>query len=182
MNQEQGQKLLELARISIHQEFDPKKEMGQTESWMKESGACFITLKKKDALRGCIGSLEPHRSLKEDVIQNAKASAFRDPRFPSVRFEELSEIRIEISVLQTPEVLSFSSEKEALALITPKADGLILKCGSKRATFLPQVWETLPDKQRFLSELKRKAGLPTDFWSDHLRLWKYGVEKWEESE
>jgi AmmeMemoRadiSam system protein A len=132
-------------------------------------------------LRGCIGSLEAHRPLIDDVRQNAVAAAFRDPRFEPLSKEEFANVSIEVSLLSKPEPIHSSSEAEALVQLTPGIDGVILELGRQRATYLPQVWAQLPDSADFLNHLKNKAGLPEDFWSDDIRLSRYTVQKWHEA-
>jgi len=145
-------------------------------------GAAFVTLTEGGALRGCIGSLTPRRALADDVAANARAAAFDDPRFPPLARDDFDRIRVEVSVLSPLEPLPVVSEADALAKIRPGVDGLVLEWGRHRGTFLPQVWDDLPDPRDFLGHLKRKAGLPPDFWADDLRLSRYHVEKWSEPE
>lgn len=178
---ERGEILLHLARGAISRELSGKTAELPSPAWLDEPGATFVTLTKAGVLRGCIGSLEAHRSLRDDVLFNARAAAFNDPRFAPLSAEELNQVRVEVSVLGTPEPIHASSEAEALALLRPGADGLILQYGRQRATFLPQVWKQLPHPQAFLAQLKIKAGLPPDFWSDEIRLARYGVQKWSEN-
>jgi AmmeMemoRadiSam system protein A len=141
-----------------------------------------VTLKLAGQLRGCIGSLSVQRSLLEDVRANARAAAFNDPRFPPLRFEELSTIRIEVSLLSTQERMAFSDEADALSQLRPGIDGIVLEHGRHRGTFLPQVWDSLPEPKSFLSELKRKAGLAPDTWDAEIRLSRYTVAKWAEAD
>ncbi|MFO1413669.1 MAG: AmmeMemoRadiSam system protein A [Burkholderiales bacterium] len=143
-------------------------------------GASFVTLRQGADLRGCIGSLEAFRALRDDVEANARAAAFRDPRFPPLARDEFARTAAEVSLLSASEPLPAASEREALALLRPDVDGVVLECGRHRATFLPQVWEQMPDPQAFLEALKRKAGLPADYWSDDVRLARYTVEKFAE--
>ena len=131
-------------------------------------------------MRGCIGSLQAHRPLADDVVANALAAAFRDPRFPPLAADELAVTRIEVSLLAQAEPLPCADEAEALERLRPGIDGLILSCGAQRATFLPQVWDSLPQPHDFLAQLKRKAGLPADYWSPQLTLERYRVRKWKE--
>ena len=119
--------------------------------------------------------------LREDLRANAQAAAFDDPRFPPLNAEELDTTRVEVSVLSRPEPLSFADEADCLAQLRPGVDGVILEYGWHRATFLPQVWEQLPEPRQFMAHLKRKAGLAPDFWSGDLRLSRYGVEKFKEA-
>jgi len=143
---------------------------------LREPGASFVTLKKHGKLRGCIGSLEAHRPLIEDVARNAHAAAFADPRFPPVSVQEWPELEFYLSVLTPPVPLQFTSETDLQEQIRPGIDGLVLEDGPHRGTFLPAVWESLPDAAQFLQHLKLKAGLPVDYWSDTLRISRYTTE------
>lgn len=138
-------------------------------------GACFVTLKRQGQLRGCIGSLEPRRALIEDVAENAFAAAFRDPRFEPLRIDELADLDIHVSVLTPATPLRFIDERDALAQLRPGIDGVVLEDTSlkRRGTFLPAVWESLPEPTQFWQQLKRKAGLPVDHWSDTMRVSVY---------
>jgi len=120
--------------------------------------------------------LEARRPLAEDVVQNAFAAAFGDPRFPPVTEPEVDKLDIHISVLSPLEEMHFASEADLLRQIRPGIDGLVLEDGPYRGTFLPAVWESLPDKRDFLRHLKIKAGLPPDYWSNTLRVWRYTTE------
>jgi len=144
--------------------------------------ACFVTLTRAGQLRGCIGHLEPIQPLVRDVAENAFAAAFRDPRFPPLRENELGDIRIEISILGEPVPVSFTSEDDLVRQIRPGVDGLILEGPmGHRGTFLPSVWESLPEASQFLDHLKLKAGLPADYWDERIRIWRYTTEAFEES-
>lgn len=147
---------------------------------LQEPGASFVTLTRNGELRGCIGSLTAWRPLAEDVIHNACAAAFEDPRFAPVSVAEWPQIRIEVSLLSPPQLMTCRNRADLLAQLRPGEDGLILAEGSRRATFLPQVWEQLPDPEDFLGQLCRKAGLPPSHWSPELRFWRYQVKKWKE--
>jgi AmmeMemoRadiSam system protein A len=138
--------------------------------------ASFVTLQAAGKLRGCIGSLEPRMSLVADVSHNAYAAAFRDPRFPPLRTDEISTLSVQVSVLSVPTLLDFESPSTLLAQLRPGIDGLILQERALRSTFLPSVWESLPDPERFLEHLKLKAGLPVDYWSTSIRFWRYTTE------
>jgi AmmeMemoRadiSam system protein A len=146
---------------------------------LREPGACFVTLRCSGRLRGCVGSLEATRPLVKDVAQNAFASAFRDPRFQPLPEEESKDLHIHLSILTPPEPLPCASEAELLSKLRPGVDGLILKDGAHRATFLPSVWESLAERKKFLVELKRKAGLGEDHWSDEIRFHRYRAESIE---
>ena len=143
---------------------------------LQNPGACFITLKKDGELRGCIGSLVPHRPLVDDVAYNAHAAAFSDPRFMPVSGNELENITFHISILTPAEPMTFNSEEDLLDQIRPGIDGLILEDEQHRGTFLPSVWESLPDAKSFLQHLKQKAGLPGDYCSKNLKVSRYTTE------
>jgi hypothetical protein len=175
-----GEILLAAARAAIGEHFGAEALVLDMQPWMLEAGASFVTLTQDGDLRGCIGSLEAHRPLLEDVQSNAVAAAFRDPRFVPLSNHEFAHVRLEVSEVSRAEPLEFESESHALSLLRPHVDGLILEYGRHRSTFLPQVWETLARPEQFLSQLKRKAGLPADFWHDELRLSRYSVTKWKE--
>ncbi|MBU3697345.1 AmmeMemoRadiSam system protein A [Dechloromonas sp.] len=147
---------------------------------LQKPGACFVTLTRNGELRGCIGSLEAHRSLGDDLHSNALAAALRDPRFPPLTATELPQVEIEISVLSAPQPLAFADEADALAKLRPGIDGVILAAGNRRATFLPQVWEQLPTAADFMARLKQKAGLPADYWGPDVRLAIYQVQAFHE--
>jgi AmmeMemoRadiSam system protein A len=143
---------------------------------LREHRASFVTLQKYGELRGCIGTLEAARPLVEDVAHNAFAAAFQDPRFPPLATPELAELEIHISVLTPAVPMSFESEQDLLRQIRPGIDGLVLEEGLRRGTFLPSVWESLPEARDFLNHLKLKAGLPPDYWSPTLHVSRYTTE------
>jgi len=176
----EGKLLLSIARAAIVGRFGLHCSVREDAAFLRRPAATFVTLKQNAQLRGCIGSLSAHRILLDDVRANARASAFQDPRFAPLRFEELGTVRIEVSLLSAPQALSCRDENDALSQLRPGLDGIVLDSGSHRGTFLPQVWETLPEPRRFLAELKRKAGLAPDFWDPSLRLSRYTVMKWTE--
>jgi len=176
-----GQALLVIARNSIAARFGHKASAFTAQPELGQSGATFVTLTQNGQLRGCIGSLEPYRTLAVDVAENALAAAFRDPRFTPLASDELARTRIEVSLLAAAQAIDFVDEDDAVAQLRPGIDGLILCHGARRATFLPQVWETLPDTHRFIAQLKLKAGLPADFWDQDISLARYEVKKWKEA-
>ncbi|MBM3144793.1 MAG: AmmeMemoRadiSam system protein A [Chloroflexi bacterium] len=148
---------------------------------LQEIGATFVTLTIQSQLRGCIGILEPYRSLADDVREHAIAAALNDYRFPRVQPEELPQIAIEISRLTVPRPLDYDGPEDLLAKIRPGIDGLVLRDGARRATFLPQVWEKLPDPADFLDQLCRKMGTPADLWRHkQLAVETYQVEEFHE--
>jgi AmmeMemoRadiSam system protein B/AmmeMemoRadiSam system protein A len=138
--------------------------------------ASFVTLEKHQHLRGCIGMLEAVRPLVVDIAENAFSAAFQDPRFPPLAVDEFEDLKLHISILTPSEPIIFSSEADLLALIIPGVDGLTLQEGNHRGTFLPSVWEQIPDPVLFLQHLKQKAGLPADYWSDTVQIYRYRTE------
>ncbi len=149
-------------------------------AWLAVQRASFVTLKMDGRLRGCVGSMQAHRPLAEDVVANARAAAFDDPRFPPVTAAELEKIRIEVSLLSDPSPIAFRDHDDLVAQLRPGKDGLILTAAGRHATFLPQVWEALPDPGEFLAELKKKAGLPGDTPTGRCRIERYRTWKWQE--
>lgn len=144
---------------------------------LRQTRATFVTLHRNKELRGCVGILKPVRPLAEDVAYNAWAAAFSDSRFSPLNSAELDDLDIHISILGTPETMDFSSEQDLVDQIRPGTDGLILEEGFNKGTFLPSVWESLKDPQEFVNHLKLKAGLPSDYWSDSLKIKRYSVEE-----
>ena len=176
-----GPALVRIARAAITSALGlPQAAAGHEAPWLQQPGASFVTLSQQGRLRGCIGSLTPWRALGEDVKANAVAAALRDSRFVPLSPGELNKTRVEVSVLSAQEPLEFDSEAQALGFLQPGLDGVVLECGRLRSTFLPQVWEQLPTAREFMAHLKQKAGLPADFWSPELRLWRYSVHKFKE--
>tara|TARA_R110002111_G_scaffold141872_2_gene207790 strand:+ start:175 stop:1554 length:1380 start_codon:yes stop_codon:yes gene_type:complete len=145
---------------------------------LRRDGACFITLKVQGQLRGCIGSLEAHRMLLLDVAQNAQAAAFKDPRFAPLTAAEYSNLMVEASILSQPVFLGKLEFEECLRQIRPGSDGVILCESGKRSTYLPSVWEQLPEPTDFLRSLRQKAGLHPDIWQD-CEIWRYTTESFE---
>lgn len=178
--EEAGKVLLRLARGAIEHQLLGKPRGQLDFPWLRQAGATFVTLTKDDALRGCIGSLQPTRALGEDVAQNALAAALRDPRFPQMSADEWPQCRVEVSLLSTPKPLRFADEADLLSQIVAGEDGLILEADGRRATFLPQVWEDIGDKRLFLDHLLKKAGLPADIRLTRCKVSRYRVFKWKE--
>ena len=143
---------------------------------LQQPGASFVTIKVADELRGCIGSIEPQRVLVVDVVKNAHAAAFSDPRFPALTMEEFTHLRAHISVLGPCEPIAFTCEEDLLRQLRPGIDGVILEEGACRATYLPSVWKALPDPHEFLTQLKLKAGLPKNYWSAGVTVKRYKTE------
>lgn len=177
-----GHALLPIARASIANALGHNLKVDDNAAWLHEYGACFVTLTQAGELRGCIGSLEARRPLIADVKANAVASAFHDSRFAPVCSHELDHINVEVSLLSPMQALSFSGEADALAQLRPGIDGVVFEFERHRSTFLPQVWDQLPNARDFLEHLKRKAGLPSSFWSTEVRLHRYTVDKWREAD
>ena len=178
---ELGQVLLRRARAAIAEALGAHAEAPPGHPRLAERGACFVTLTLDGQLRGCIGSLNAHRRLEVDVRENAVAAALNDPRFAPLSKEEFERIRVEVSLLTKPEFMDFADEADALAKLEPGRDGVIFFNGCQRATFLPQVWEQLPNPVDFMESLKRKAGLPAGFWGPNIMLATYRVQKWKET-
>ncbi len=176
---EAGRTLLRIARGAIESKLFGSVSMPDA-PWLKQNGATFITLTRDGALRGCIGSLEAARPLGDDAAQNAIGAGFRDPRFPPLTAAEWPGIRVEVSLLSSTKPMRFADEADLLAQIRQGEDGIILECDGRRATFLPQVWESIADKRQFLAELARKAGLPGEVRLGRCRVWRYKVTKWKE--
>ncbi|MEW5710473.1 MAG: AmmeMemoRadiSam system protein A [Pseudomonadota bacterium] len=182
MSSELGTLLLKLARGTIAERLGFPVELPEKMSDLAEPGATFVTLLREGSLRGCVGSLEPLRPLFEDVRENALGAAFRDPRFPPLAREEFHDTRVEVSLLSPLEPLAAASQTELLVLLRPGIDGIVFQYGRHRSTFLPQVWESLPEPLDFLEHLKRKAGLPFGFWAEGVNVWRYTVSKWKETD
>jgi hypothetical protein len=179
---ERGGVLLPIARASISSALGRMQPADEQAVWLQEMGACFVTLTQQGELRGCIGTLEAHRTLLQDVKANAHAAAFRDPRFAPLTAAELDETEVEVSLLSAMQSLQFSDERDALTQLKPGMHGVVFEFGRYRSTFLPQVWEQLPNVVEFMAHLKYKAGLPPDFWTEEVRLSWYTVSKWKESD
>lgn len=171
------QQLLDIADRSIDHGLKQRKPLPVTpEAFplpLREPRAVFVTLYHNTALRGCIGNLEAQDSLVEAVSRNAYAAAFQDPRFGPMTEAERPGLEIHLSILTKPQLMEIASEQDLLQQIRPGVDGLILEEQGKRGTFLPAVWDTLPQPVEFVEQLKRKAGLPPDYWSDTLRISRY---------
>lgn len=182
---DRGQPLLAIARDAIAEQLEmegpPPPPPPEGLPWLQEPGATFVTLKLRGELRGCIGTLRPRRSLQEDVACNARAAAFQDSRFPPLSREEFLQTEIEVSLLSPLETVPFESQAQLLSQLRPGVDGLVLEWGHRRGTFLPQVWEQLPDPKAFLAHLKQKAGLHPDFWDDGIQVARFTVTKWREA-
>ena len=143
----------------------------------EQAGASFVTLYKNGKLRGCIGSVSAYQSLIKDLYKNAHGAAFSDPRFPALTLHEFEQIEIEVSILSKPERINFEYESDLLAQLKPFKDGLIIRDGLKKSVFLPEVWEQIPDKALFLKELKIKAGLDENYFSENFEAFRFSTTK-----
>lgn len=184
LTDDKGRELLELARMTLSHRIAGGDEPDCPEDEaLHVRAATFVTLKKDGKLRGCIGTLEPVGPLWEGVRDNAVNAAFHDSRFSPLRSKELQQIRLDISVLSEPAPLQYDDAEDLLAKLRPKIDGVILSDGRRRATFLPQVWNQLPDPSRFLDQLCAKAGLSPSTWREKaLEIKTYQVQSFTEEQ
>jgi len=185
LSEEEGKKLLKVARDTIQSALGEQKSEGAGEEVLSpvlsERRGTFVTLTLQGALRGCIGRIIPREPLLEGVKANAIQAAFQDPRFRPLSRGELDQVKIEVSILTEPVPLSYSEAHDLMNKLKPGTDGVILKKGCKQATFLPQVWEQLPKPEDFLTHLCLKAGLEGDAWKhDKLDVSVYRVQAFEE--
>ncbi|MFH1018694.1 MAG: AmmeMemoRadiSam system protein A [Pseudomonadota bacterium] len=177
-----GSLLLVLARSAIGEHFGLPGARVSDDPRLGEKGAAFVTLTLDGELRGCIGTIEAHRSLGEDVRKNAAAAALRDPRFSPLTAEEFARVKIEVSVLSAVEAMPHRTEEDILAQLRPGKDGVVIRYQGRQATYLPQVWRHFADPKKFLAELKRKAWLDAEFWSPDMEVGRYTLLKWSEEE
>ena len=181
---EQGRMLLKMARAGIAEELGVSVDTAQIDleaSFLEIKMGLFVTLHKNGTLRGCIGIIEPDGPLKTRVPEIARLAAFKDSRFAPLARDEFDQVDLEISLLSPPEKLEYGTAKELLQRLVPFKDGVIIKKASRRAIFLPQVWDQLPDVKSFLSQLCLKAGLDADEWEDgSLTVHTYRVHSFSE--
>ncbi|HXF85429.1 MAG TPA: AmmeMemoRadiSam system protein A [Anaerolineales bacterium] len=182
---EEQKTLLRLAREAIEHAVRskplPPLDLDTLTPALREYGASFVTLTEDGELRGCIGTLEAYQPLAEDVREHAVAAALEDPRFPPLREDELNRIQIEVSRLTRPVPLEYTDPDDLLAKLHPHVDGVVLRDGFRRATFLPQVWEKIPDRAEFLNHLCYKMGAEENLWrKKHLDVFTYQVEEFHE--
>lgn len=177
LTNQQQQVLLKIAKDSIAYGLAHGKvlpiNINDYPAQLQEIRATFVTLEMNSHLRGCIGMLEAMQPLVVDVAKNAFLAAFRDYRFPSVSEAEYPRLEIHISILNPSEPIVFSSEEDLIGQLRPNVDGLIMQEGERRGTFLPSVWDSLPEPRQFLQHLKVKAGLPQSYWSNTLQVFRY---------
>lgn len=182
-NTEQREQLLSIALQSIRHGLALGSQLAtqyqDINEALLEHRCCFVTLRINSSLRGCMGSIQANEALIDNVISNAYNAAFNDPRFSPLQADELTELSIHISVLSPSQPLRFSSERELLPQLRPGIDGLVLRENNHCATFLPSVWDQLPEPDDFLGHLKKKAGLSEHYWSNTLSIERYTVESFE---
>ncbi len=177
-----GETLLTLARAAITAALGgPPLSTATPEPWLDVPGACFVTLKQRGALRGCIGNILPQGSLRDAVIRNAQSSALRDPRFVPLAREDLARTQIEVSLLSPMESIPADSEAAVLAALRPGVDGLLLTAPGRSAVFIPSVWDQLPTPREFLDHLRAKGHFPPDRWLPGTHAERFTAEHWEES-
>ena len=181
LSDEDKQTLLEIARASVKNGLEHGHPLtvnpDDYAEHLRVLKATFVTLTIRDRLRGCIGTLEARQPLVADVAEHAYAAAFRDPRFSPLSEDEYADLQYHISILGETTPMQFKDEQDLLSQIRPGIDGLVLSEGLHKGTFLPSVWDSLPTPALFLRHLKQKAGLPTDHWSDSLKVERYTVEE-----
>ena len=180
LSEKEGLELIRIARASIAHGVEHGRPIATDplafSAALQAQRASFVTLHSFDQLRGCIGTLTATRPLVEDVAINAYGAAFRDSRFPPVKAQELSLLDVHLSILGPSTPIPQRSEDDVLRQLRPGVDGITLQDGTRRATFLPIVWETLPDPRQFLAQLKLKAGIPAAAWPATMQVWRYEVE------
>lgn len=176
--------LLQIARESIHTGLETGRphsvDLNALTKNLQARRATFVTLHMENELRGCIGTIMAEQALATDTAQRAFSAAFQDYRFSPVQGYELDLLEISVSVLSPPEPMEFENESDLLSEIQPGVDGLIIEEDYNKGVFLPSVWESLPDKQHFLDHLKRKAGLPMNYWSDNIKVSRFYTEYFSE--
>ena len=181
LNQQAQQQLVQLAKESVEYGLKHGEQMSVDVNdyplELTHTRATFVTLKINNQLRGCIGTLTAHAPLVIDIADNAYSAAFKDPRFPPVAQNELDSLQYHLSILTEPEPMTVKNEQDLLSQLRPGVDGIVLHEGSRRSTFLPSVWDSLTDPASFIQNLKVKAGLPKDYWSDTIHFERYTVEE-----
>ncbi len=181
LTEEEKRILLDLACAAVQAAAQdqpaPEPDLSQLTQRLREPGASFVTLTQNGVLRGCIGTIKPQLPLAQDVVLRAMAATREDPRFPPLRPEEVPYTTVEVSVLTQPEPLEYETPEQIPSLLRPGIDGVILACGLNRGTFLPQVWEKIPDPRQFLDMLCQKAYLPAGAWKQgDVEIYTYQVE------
>ncbi|MDD2887478.1 MAG: AmmeMemoRadiSam system protein A [Aliarcobacter sp.] len=174
--------LLDIAKKSIEKKFDSsikinKEQLLKDFPFLAQNGATFVTLTLNNQLRGCIGTLQAHRPLLDDLISNAFAAAFEDPRFYELTLDEFKKVKIEISILSTPVEVIYNDIEDLKSKIKPNIHGVILQKDGRRSTFLPQVWEQLPTFEEFFSHLCYKGSFEVNCLDFHPLVFTYEVKK-----
>ncbi len=184
LDEQEKKQLLKIARLSIQFGLDSRQALQIDETEIAEKltnkRASFVTLTQNGDLRGCMGNLQASEALAQSVANTAYNAAFRDPRFPTLTHAEMNQIQINISVLTPMQQMSVMDRDDLFNQLRPGVDGLLLEDQGRRATFLPKVWESLPEPQAFLQQLLRKAGLSDTYWSDSMRFHRYQTESFHE--
>jgi AmmeMemoRadiSam system protein A len=175
---EDGRALAQYARASIATALGGPIADAPVFPGSEAIASTFVTLRRDGELHGCIGTVEPKRSLVDDVRSNAVSAALFDPRATPLGMDDVARLGVEVSLLSPMERIHFVDEATAIAALRPHRDGVLLRCAGRRATFLPQVWRTLPEAASFLASLKTKAGFGSKFWSNDVELYRYDVIKW----
>jgi AmmeMemoRadiSam system protein A len=176
----EGQALARYARAAIRESLGGPAASKPRGAELDAPGATFVTLHRGERLQGCIGVIEPRRAVADDVRDHAIAAALDDPRALPLSLDEVDDLDVEVSLLTPLERGPAESAEEAAAKLRPGIDGVVFAVGARRATYLPQVWEDVPDPLDFLRKLRAKAGLPADYWSEHVTLYRYQVRKWND--
>lgn len=171
-----GNFILELVKSVIKSSFTKEYAQFRYPQVLDEMGACFVTLEKHGRLRGCIGSMYAYQSLIKDIVNHTNDAAFKDNRFKPLSQDEIDDLSVAVSLLSMPQPIEFSNEEDLLNKIVPYKDGLIISEGNYKAVYLPSVWEQLPDKKDFLNSLKVKAGLPSNYFSDTFKAFRFETE------
>ncbi|WP_294961383.1 AmmeMemoRadiSam system protein A [Sulfurimonas sp.] len=177
--------LLRIAKTAILSKFEDTSSVDgysllREYPYLQKDGASFVTLKYDGNLRGCIGSIVPHRRLIDDIVLNAISASFKDPRFNAISSAEFSHLNLEVSILSEPEILEYEDYEDLLQKVRPNIDGLILTHKGHQGTFLPQVWEQLSSAKEFLEHLSTKAGATPSIYSEHPTVYRYEVEHIQE--
>ena len=176
----EGQALARYARAAIRESLGGPAASKPRGAELDAPGATFVTLHRGERLQGCIGVIEPRRPVADDVRDHAIAAALEDPRALPLSLDEVDDLDVEVSLLTPLERVPADSAEEAAAKLRRGIDGVVFAVGARRATYLPQVWEDVPDPLDFLRKLRAKAGLPADYWSEHVTLYRYQVRKWND--